>query len=338
MSRSLNLFPILFTTRIMSELQPLTAPPTAKDILDAQERIRPYIHRTPIITSEKMNDLSAASDVRLFFKGEHLQKTGAFKARGALNAVMTHRNQAKAGAFVTHSSGNHGAALAWAARTMGFVAHIVMPKNAPKAKIDAVKSYGGIITFCEPTLQARESTAQQIKEQTGSILIHPYDNYDIIAGQATATLELIEDAAQPLHTIYIPVGGGGLLAGAALANHYFGKARVVGCEPEQASDAWTSFKTGNWTPVQHPNTIADGLRTSLGRKNFPIIQKHVDDIVLLSEDELKRAWDIVVSRTKQFIEPSAAAGVAAALKHDTQGSVGIMLCGGNMSLSIIDHI
>jgi len=313
----------------MPRLQPLTGPPTKQDILDAHERLRPYIHRTQIITSNKFNALCAPG-TQVYFKGEHLQKTGAFKARGALNAVLTHKSLAKSKCFVTHSSGNHGAALAWASRIVGFDAHIVMPENAPQAKIDAVTSYGGKITFCAPTLQAREATAALIQEQTGAVLIHPYDNYDTIAGQATATLELLQDAPHDLETLFIPVGGGGLLAGAALANHYFGNGKVVGCEPQGANDAWTSITTGVWTPVNNPKTIADGLRTSLGHKNFPIILERVHRIELLSEEELKSAWDIVVSRTKQYIEPSAAAGVAAVLKHSDSEKVGVMLCGGNM--------
>jgi threonine dehydratase len=316
----------------MSEVHPLTDVPTAQDILDAHERLRPYIHRTHIITSDRFDE-RCASGSTVYFKGEHLQKTGAFKARGALNAVLTHKSIAKNKCFVTHSSGNHGAALAWAARAIGYQAHIVMPSNAPQAKIDAVKTYGGIITFCEPTLEARETTAAKVQSETGAVLIHPYDNYEIIAGQATATLELLQDAKREIQTLFIPVGGGGLLAGAALANHYFGNAKVVGCEPEAANDAWISFNTGVWTPVEQPQTIADGLRTSLGHKNFPIIQKYVDRIELLTEEELKSAWEVAISRTKQLIEPSAAAGVAAALRHKSTETVGVMLCGGNMVLS-----
>lgn len=314
------------------QLHPLSTIPSKEDILAAHRRISPYIHRTPIISSAAMNELNG-SGAQLFFKGDHLQKTGAFKARGALNAVLTHTANAQGAGFVTHSSGNHGAALAWAAKVTGQKAYIVMPSNAPQAKIDAVTSYGGSITFCEPTLEARETTALKVQEQTGAILIHPYDNYDIIAGQATATLELLQDATMELETIFVPVGGGGLLAGAALANHYFGKAKVVGCEPAEAKDAWESFNSGNWTPVKNPRTIADGLRTSLGHKNFPIIQQYVDRIELLSEEELKNAWKLVVSRTKQLVEPSAAAGVAAALRHQTIENLGVILCGGNMNLN-----
>lgn len=313
-------------------LQPLRSVPTKADILAAHERIAPYIDRTPIITSKALNEING-SGAQLYFKGDHLQKTGAFKARGALNAVLTHEGLAQGAGFVTHSSGNHGAALAWAAQVIGQKAFIVMPSNAPQAKIDAVNNYGGEITFCEPTLEARESTAASVQDRTGAVLIHPYDNYDIIAGQATATLELLQDAPEELQTLFVPVGGGGLLAGAALANHYFGKAKVVGCEPQQANDAWQSFTSGNWTPVKDPRTIADGLRTSLGHKNFPIILAHVDRIELLSEQELKEAWRLATTRTKQLIEPSAAAGVAAALRYSKAEQIGVILCGGNMNLS-----
>lgn len=247
-----------------------------------------------------------------------------------MNAVLVNAAEGKSKGFLTHSSGNHGAALAWAAAQIGAKAYIVMPENAPKTKIAAVEQYGGIITFCEATLAARETTAAQVQEATGAVFIHPYDNYDIIAGQATATMELLN--AQPdLDLLFVPVGGGGLLSGAALANHYFGKAKVIGCEPEKADDAFQSFNAGKRIPVQNPNTIADGLRTSLGERNFEIIQQHVHTIITASEDELKAAWRFTVSRLKQLVEPSAAAGLAVALKYGDE-RCGILLCGGNMDL------
>ena len=266
----------------------------------------------------------------MILKGEHLQKTGAFKARGAMNAVLIHKDSAQVSGFITHSSGNHGAALAWAAGQIGAPAYVVMPSNAPQAKIDAVKEYGGIISFCEPTLKDREHAAAELQNATGALFIHPYDNYDVIAGQATATLELLQEHPD-LDWLFIPVGGGGLLAGASLANYYFGKAKVIGCEPSNADDAYQSFNSKTWVPVTKPNTIADGLRTSLGLRNFPIILNHVSDIILLSEEELEHAWHICLSRLKQFIEPSAAAGIAAALKYHSTGKAGIILCGGNMN-------
>jgi len=301
--------------------------PTKADLIAAHQRILPYIHQTPVFTSSWFD---AEAGKSCFFKSEHLQKTGAFKARGAMNAVLVNAAEGKSKGFLTHSSGNHGAALAWAAAQIGAKAYIVMPDNAPKTKIAAVQQYGGIITYCKPTLDARETTAAQVQEATGAVFIHPYDNYDIIAGQATATMELL-DVQPDLELLFIPVGGGGLLSGAALANHYFGKAKVIGCEPLNASDAYQSFQAGVRIPVQNPDTIADGLRTSLGERNFNIIQQYVHEIITATEDEMKAAWKFTVSRLKQLVEPSAAAGLAVALKHGDQ-PCGILLCGGNMDL------
>lgn len=307
-------------------MTPLQQIPTADDLRATLERIAPYIHNTPVFHSKRFDERAGS---HCFFKGEHLQKTGAFKARGAMNAVLVHQKIARGKGFVTHSSGNHGAALAWAASNIGEKAHIVMPSNAPKAKIEAVQSYGGIIEFCTPTLAAREQTAQAVKEKTGAIFIHPYDNYDIIAGQATATMELLDEHPD-LKYLLVPVGGGGLLSGAALANAYFGAATVIGCEPTNAADAHESFNSGRWVPVTSADTIADGLRTSLGTRNFPIIQSHVEEIILVTEAEIAEAWHYVLARLKQFIEPSAAVGVAACLKKSMSGKTGILLCGGNM--------
>jgi len=301
--------------------------PTKADLIAAHQRILPYIHQTPVFTSSWFD---AEAGKSCFFKSEHLQKTGAFKARGAMNAVLVNAAKGKSKGFLTHSSGNHGAALAWAAAQIGAKAYIVMPDNAPKTKIAAVQQYGGIITYCKPTLDARETTAAQVQEATGAVFIHPYDNYDIIAGQATATMELL-DVQPDLELLFIPVGGGGLLSGAALANHYFGKAKVIGCEPLNASDAYQSLQAGARIPVQNPDTIADGLRTSLGERNFNIIQQYVHEIITATEDEMKAAWKFTVSRLKQLVEPSAAAGLAVALKHGDQ-PCGILLCGGNMDL------
>jgi threonine dehydratase len=312
----------------MMDTKVLTTVPTAEDIKAAAERIAPYVKRTPVLQSSLFNDLAQGD---FYLKSEHLQKTGAFKARGAMNTILVHKEEALENGVITHSSGNHGAALSWAAAQIGAKAYVVMPSNAPAAKIASVKYYGGIITFCEPTLQARESTAAQIQSETGALLIHPYDNYNIIAGQATATYELLQDHPD-LDQIFVPVGGGGLLAGAALANLYFGQAKVIGCEPSAASDAHKSFTTGNWTPVTQPNTIADGLRTSLGHKNFPIIRNYVDDIVLLTEEEIENAWHSCLETTKQLIEPSAGTGIAAAIKMNTSKKTGIILCGGNMDV------
>lgn len=313
----------------MNTMSPLNRVPSGEDIQRAAERIFAYIEKTPVLSSERFNQYAHGD---FYFKSEHLQQTGAFKARGAMNAVLVHQQQAQTQGVLTHSSGNHGAALSWAASQIGAKAYIVMPSNAPAAKIKAVEHYGGQITFCEPTLQARELMAAKIQQETGALLIHPYDNYDIIAGQATATYELLQEHPD-LDQIFVPVGGGGLLAGAALANSYFGKAKVIGCEPEMAADAFESFTTKKWVPVGQPKTIADGLRTSLGTRNYPIILEHVDEIVLVSENEIEESWKDCLSLVKQFIEPSAATGIAAAKRLKPSGKVGIILCGGNMDIT-----
>ena len=305
---------------------PLHKVPTAQDIESAAQRIAPFINRTPSFSSLRFNELT---DGDYIFKGEHLQLTGAFKARGAMNAVLVNKERAADSGVITHSSGNHGAALAWAASQVGAKAFIIMPSNAPKSKIAAVKHYGGIITFCEPNLEAREITASKVQKETGAHLIHPYDNYDIIAGQATATYELLKDYPDIEH-LFVPVGGGGLLSGAALANYFFGNAKIYGCEPELARDAHDGFLTGKRVIVNNSDTIADGLKTSLGKKNFPIIKSYVNQIILLTEKEIENGWHTCLETTKQFIEPSAATGVAAALKTQLTGKCGILLCGGNM--------
>lgn len=308
--------------------KPLHRVPTAQDIESAAKRIAPYINRTPSFSSLQFNELTGGDFI---FKGEHLQLTGAFKARGAINAVLVNRERAVNSGVITHSSGNHGAALAWAASQVGAKAFIVMPSNAPKSKIATVKHYGGIITFCESNLEARETTANRVQKETGAYLIHPYDNYDIIAGQATATYEFLEDNPGIKH-LFVPVGGGGLLSGAALANYFFGKAKVYGCEPELARDAHDGFLAGKRLTVNNSDTIADGLKTSLGKRNFPIIKSYVSQIILLTEKEIENGWHTCLETTKQFIEPSAATGIAAALKTQLTGKCGVLLCGGNMDV------
>ena len=312
----------------MSKASSLTAVPSAADIQAAAARIAPYVSRTPVLKAPRFNHLANGD---FYLKCEHLQMTGAFKARGAMNTVLVHKEEALKNGVLTHSSGNHGAALSWAAAQIGAKAYVVMPSNAPKAKIASVQFYGGIVTFCEPTLEARETTAEQVRKETGALLIHPYDNYNIIAGQATATYELLQEHPD-LDQIFVPVGGGGLLAGASLANAYFGKAKVIGCEPTIADDAYKSFTSGIWTPAKSTDTIADGLKTSLGHKNFPIIREHVDRITLLTEDEIQEGWHTCLETIKQFIEPSAGTGIAAAMREETPGKTGIILCGGNMDV------
>ncbi len=306
--------------------------PSKESIISADRRIQPYIHRTPVLTSDTFNRMFGAF---LFFKCENFQKVGAFKSRGAVNAVFSMDEEVVSAGVATHSSGNHAQALARAARLRTIPAYIVMPRNAPQVKIDAVRNYGGNITFCEPTLKAREETLKQVIEETGATEVHPYDNYRIIEGQATCALELIEDAGAP-DLLLCPVGGGGLLGGTALSANYFSrKTEVIACEPEGADDAYRSFKAGRLMPSINPKTIADGLLTSLGKRNFPIIMKYVKDIVTVSDRSIVEAMRLIYERMKIVIEPSSAVPLAALLENkvNVKGkTVGIILSGGNVDL------
>jgi len=307
--------------------------PTKAEISRAAERILPYLHRTPVLTSHALNNISGVS---LYFKCENFQKVGAFKARGATNAVQCIENYEIKNGVATHSSGNHAAALAMAAKIKNIPAYIVMPDNSSKVKIEAVKSYGGKITFCEPTLQAREDMLESILSDTNAIEIHPYNNYNIIAGQATAAMELIEDYPQ-LDAIIAPVGGGGLLSGTALAAKYFAPGiKVLGAEPSGADDAYQSFYQKKFIPVNNPNTIADGLRTSLGSLTFPIVSQCVSEIYTVSDQAIIEAMKLIWERMKIIIEPSAAVGLAAIIKHKNQFAglkIGVILSGGNVDLT-----
>ena len=310
-------------------------PPTAEDILQAANRIRPYINRTPVKTSSTLNRMTGAE---LYFKCENFQKVGAFKARGATNAIFSFEESETIRGVCTHSSGNHAQALAWAASLRNIPAYIVMPENSSPVKINAVRDYGGIITFCEPTLEARESTLKEVINETGAIEIHPYNNLRIIAGQATSAAELFEET-EKLDILIAPVGGGGLLSGSALSTFYFSHGTIViAAEPEQANDAWLSFTQKKFVPSVHPNTIADGLRTSLGSITFPIILQYVSEIVTVSEESIIAAMRLVWERMKILIETSSAVTVAGLLsgKIDVKGKrVGIILSGGNVDL---DHL
>ena len=307
--------------------------PSKEDILAAAERIGPYIHRTPVITSKSIDQACGAE---ILFKCENLQKAGAFKARGATNAVMSLPAEDLKRGVATHSSGNHAAALSMAAQNRGIPAFIVMPGNSSKVKIAAVQSYGGRITFCEPTLAAREDMLNKILAQTFATEVHPYNDLRIIAGQATAALELIEDAGR-LDYIFTPVGGGGLLSGTALSAYYFSPAtKVIAGEPSGADDAYQSFYKGELIPSVNPDTIADGLRTSLGSLTFPIIRKLVTDIHTVSDFNISEAMKLVWERMKLIIEPSAAVPLAALLKNKARyhgKRIGIILSGGNVDLS-----
>jgi len=310
-------------------------PPSAENILQAAARILPYVNRTPVLISSTLNRMTGAE---LFFKCENFQKVGAFKARGATNAVFSLDERETGKGVATHSSGNHAQALSWAASLRGMPAYIVMPENSSPVKISAVKDYGGIITFCKPTLAAREETLREVIAGTGAIEIHPYNNLRIIAGQATAAAELFEDV-RDLDILLAPVGGGGLLSGTALSAHYFSpKTKVVAAEPEQANDAWQSFTQRKFIPSLHPDTIADGLRTSLGSLTFPVILEYVEEIVTVPEEAIVRAMRLIWERMKILIETSSAVPVAALMdgKVDGKGKkVGIIISGGNVDL---DHL
>lgn len=306
--------------------------PGKEEILDAAKRIKPYLHRTPVMTCGMIDAIAGAT---IYFKCENLQKAGAFKSRGATNAVFSIDPYEIKKGVATHSSGNHAAALARAAKLKNIPAYIVMPENSSKVKIAAVKGYGGKITFCKSTLEAREQTLAEVLKETNAYEIHPYNNYFIIAGQATAALELIEDIPG-LSTIIAPVGGGGLLSGTALAAHYFSPStKVIAAEPSGADDAYQSFYQKQFIPSVNPDTIADGLRTSLGSLTFPIIRRLVNDIVTVNDQSTIEAMKLVWERMKIIIEPSSAVALAIILKHKQRFAgqrIGIIISGGNVDL------
>lgn len=300
----------------------------------AHDRIRPFIHRTPVMTCAAIDALTGA---KLFFKCENLQKVGAFKYRGATSAVQSLSPEVASRGVVTHSSGNHAAALALAARKRGIAAHIVMPRTAPAVKREAVAGYGGQITLCEPTLESRESTAAEIIRRTGATMIHPFDNDDVIAGQGTAAIELLEEVPE-LDMILAPVGGGGLLSGTAIAARALRPGiRVIGCEPAMADDACESFKLGRIVLARPPRSIADGLLTNLCERTFSIIRQWVDDIALASEDTILRATRTIMQRMKIVVEPSAAVPLAAMLDGLAVAGkrVGVIVSGGNLDLALL---
>ena len=306
--------------------------PGLSDILSAHKRIEPFIHRTPVLTSRQLNRIFECD---LYFKCENFQKVGAFKFRGATNAVLSLTEEKKKHGVVTHSSGNHAAALALAAGLNGIKAFIVMPGNAPSVKKDAVAGYGASITFCKPTLQSREETCRNIMEKEGATLVHPYDNFNVICGQGTASLELLEDV-DDLDVVVAPVGGGGLMSGTSTCvKGINNKIKVIGAEPLNANDAWKSFKTGILTPSVNPLTIADGLLTSLSELTFTIIRKNVDDIFTVNEESIISSMKLVWERMKIIIEPSSAT-VLAVVKENPgffRGKrTGLIISGGNVDL------
>lgn len=308
---------------------------TLADIRAAHTRIAPHVRRTPVLTSEA---LDAACAAHLFFKCENLQHVGAFKARGATNAVFALSAADAARGVCTHSSGNHAAALARAAKLRGIPATIVMPSNAPAVKVRNVERFGARIVFCEPTQQARESTADRIVAETGATMIHPFTNYLVMAGQGTAALELLDDVPAP-DIVLCPVGGGGLLCGTAVAVKSLSPAtRVVACEPAGAADAALSFRAGAIIPTPHVDTIADGLRTTIGPENFALIRQHVDDIVTVTEASIVTAMRRLWETLRIVVEPSGAVPFAAILegKVDVRGRrVALILSGGNVDLDAL---
>ena len=307
-------------------------PPSKKEIVEASDRISKFIHVTPVLSSESINHLSGCS---IYFKCENFQKIGAFKARGAINAALSLTPSQRKFGLATHSSGNHAQAIAYAASILGINAYIVMPENAPSIKIDAVKGYGAEIIFCKPTLEAREGGLEKVVHQTNAYFIHPYNNYSVIAGQATAALETFQSISD-LDALFTPVGGGGLLSGSLLSRNYFSsKTRVFAGEPEGADDAFRSLQKGEIVPSINPKTIADGLLTSLGDKTFRIIRENIEEIIVVNDGQIIEAMRLLWERMKIIVEPSGAVPLAALLKEKDrfQGEkIGIILSGGNVDL------
>ncbi len=312
--------------------------PSFNELARTSKRIAPYIHRTPVLTSRSLNEIAGMS---LFFKCENFQRAGAFKMRGASNAVLQLSVKDRQNGVATHSSGNFAQALSLAARNFGLKAYIVMPENAPAIKREAVLGYGAEIISCAPTLEARETTLNQVVAKTGACFIHPYNDINVIMGQATAAMELIEDIPE-LEIIIAPVGGGGLISGTALATHkMLPKTKIFAAEPFGADDAYQSFRKGEIVPSLNPQTIADGLRTSLGSKTFPIIRELVTDIIRVEEDEIIHAMKLIWERMKIIIEPSGAVPFAAVLRDKDRfagNRIGIILSGGNVDLVNIPFI
>ncbi|HZQ60266.1 MAG TPA: pyridoxal-phosphate dependent enzyme [Casimicrobiaceae bacterium] len=310
----------------------MTRAPTFADILEARTRIAPHVRRTPVLTSPALDRRVGA---RLHFKCENLQAVGAFKARGATNAVMALGDEVASRGVVTHSSGNHGAALAFAASLRGIPAWIVMPENAPKSKQANVRAHGGEIRFCAPTLEARETTCAQVQRETGATLVHPFDDDHVIAGQGTVALELL-DQVHSLDAVITPCGGGGLLSGTAIAVHGASKhVQVYGAEPRGADDAQRSLAAGHVLPQENPRTIADGLRTSLSERTFSVLSKQVAAIATCSEEAIVAAMRLSWETLKVIVEPSSAVPLACLIERTLElpgREIGIVISGGNVDL------
>lgn len=329
-----------------STLPAKTAPfaaPSWQGIQEAHARIAPSIHRTPVLTSASLDGMAQA---RFFFKCENLQKTGSFKIRGATNAIFALSDKEAARGIVTQSSGNHGAAVACAAGWRGVPAWIVMPNNSPQVKRRAIEAYGGKITFCEPKVSSRNEVCARLQAETGAVLIHPFDNDQIIAGQATAAKELLEEVPD-LDAVFAPVSGGGLLSGTSLsAKALRPDIRVFGCEPERADDAYRSLTTGTLQSLESSDTVADGLRASLAPRTFAILRENLERVLLASEEEIIAAMRLIWERMKIIIEPSSAVAIAPLLKpggvaglklprraDGAAPKLGVIFSGGNVDFS-----
>ncbi|XLS31013.1 threonine/serine dehydratase [Flavobacteriaceae bacterium M23B6Z8] len=306
--------------------------PTKNDVLNSMQRVAPHVHRTPVLTSRLLNEISGA---HIYFKCENFQRMGAFKMRGAVNAILQLTKEEKERGVVTHSSGNFAQAVSLAAKNLGIKAYIVMPESAPQVKKEAVKQYGGEIILCHSTIQDREATANKIVRQKGATFLHPSNDMPVILGQGTAAIELLEDHPH-LDYIFTPVGGGGLITGTALAAHYMQEScEVIGGEPFEADDAYRSLVSGKIETNKTVNTIADGLKTHLGDQNFPIIQQLVKKIIRVEEEEIVNAMKLIYERLKIIIEPSCAVPFAAVLREKelySNAHIGIILSGGNVDL------
>ena len=305
---------------------------TKQDLINSHNRIKPFIHDTPVLTSNYVNEITGAE---VYFKCENFQKMGAFKMRGAANAILRLSDEQKNNGVVTHSSGNHAQAISLAAKKIGIKAFIVMPSNAPKIKKEAVKGYGGELIECEPNLEAREAAAKDLVDSKNATFIHPSNNLDVIIGQGTASKELIEQYGS-FDNILVPIGGGGLIAGSALAAKYFGdNCSVIGTEPFEVDDAYRSLISGKIETNITTNTIADGLRTQLGDKNFPIILNEVKEIIRVTEDEIIDSMKLIWQRLKIICEPSCSLPLAGVLKNKDNfkgKKIGIIITGGNIDL------
>lgn len=306
--------------------------PTKQDIIEAHERIKRQVHHTPVLTSSSINKIAGC---KIYFKCENFQKVGAFKFRGASNAVLSLEKDDLQKGVATHSSGNHAAALSLAARMKNIPSYIVMPHTAPQIKKRAVENYGAQITFCEPTLQSREENLAKIVAETGAAFVHPYDNYSIIAGQATCGKEILEELHN-LDFVVAPVGGGGLLSGTCLSAKYFSPhTKIIGAEPKGADDAFRSLRDGVILPSVNPKTICDGLLTQLSERTFNIIRNHVEEIITVDEDSIINAMKMVWERMKIIVEPSSAVTLGAVLDNKekfAEKKIALILSGGNVDL------